>query len=139
MSNDAAHRRHRHNRPVTGAIHPLVYAALIGFAAWFALAIWSFAGDGYTAYLLVVVSGFILMAFGLPLILSLVTRADEKPHEHHYRGPSFGDWAAGDVETWQGRRTGGSAATEILLPLAVAAFGMSIFGLVYHLAASSVA
>ena len=43
-------------------LHSRVYALLIGFAAWFALAVWSFAGSGVTDYLLVIVSGFIIIS-----------------------------------------------------------------------------
>ena len=32
-------------------MHSRVYALLIGFAAWFALAVWSFAGSGVTDYI----------------------------------------------------------------------------------------
>jgi len=46
-------------RPVTSGLHPRVYTLLIVLAAWFALAVWSFAGDGVVDYLLFIVSGFV--------------------------------------------------------------------------------
>jgi hypothetical protein len=50
----------RRNGPVLDHVHPFVYMALVGLALWFVLSAWEFAGDGYTDYLLAVVSGFIL-------------------------------------------------------------------------------
>ena len=58
-------------------LHSRVYALLIGFAAWFALAVWSFAGSGVTDYLLVIVSGFIFIVVALQLIQSCVGRTGE--------------------------------------------------------------
>ena len=58
-------------------LHSRVYALLIGFAAWFALAVWSFAGSGVTDYLLVIVSGFIFIVVALQLILSCVGRTND--------------------------------------------------------------
>ena len=63
-------------RPVTSWLHPQVYAVLIGLALWFVLWIWSFAGAGVTDYLLVIVSGFILVVVALTLILSRVGHKD---------------------------------------------------------------
>jgi hypothetical protein len=63
-------------RSVTRWLHPRVYAVLIGLALWFVLWIWSFAGPGVTDYLLVIVSGFILVAVTLTLILSRVEHND---------------------------------------------------------------
>ena len=46
-------------RPVTSGLHPRAYTLLIVLATWFALAVWSFAGDGVVDYLLFIVSGFV--------------------------------------------------------------------------------
>jgi hypothetical protein len=121
---------HRH---VSAQIHPLVYAGIVGFAFWFAAAAWGFAGDGYTDYLLVVVSGFVAVAVGLPLILSRVSRTDAGARSD--RRASFRRWASGELDTWQDRLKARNAAIEILLPLAAAAFGMTLFGIALHFAA----
>jgi len=63
-------------RPVTNWLHPRVYALLVGFTVGFVLAAWAFAGSGVVDYLLAVVSGFFVMAVGLPLILSRVGRTN---------------------------------------------------------------
>ena len=48
--------------------------------------------------------------------------------------PSLRDWAAGDFDTCQGRLSGAQAALQILLPIAVAALGMTAFGIVFLIA-----
>lgn len=48
-TSDHDHENLRH--AVTSRLHPRVHALVIGFAVWFALAVWSFAGSGVTDYL----------------------------------------------------------------------------------------
>jgi hypothetical protein len=120
-------------RPATSGLHPRVYALLIGLAGWFALSVWSFAGAGVTDYLLFVVSGFIFIVLALLTILSQVGRSNTKTRGDHDR-QSFRQWTLSDFDTWQGRLSGMQAALQILLPIAVAAFGMTAFGIVFHIA-----
>jgi hypothetical protein len=129
----------RHNRVVSAQVHPLVYAGVVGLALWFALAAWGFADDGYTDYLLVVVSGFVAIAVALPVILSRVGRKDQSTDAGTNRRESFRAWTAGDFVTWQDRLKGANAAIEILLPLAAVAFGMTALGIALHFAAHGVA
>ena len=49
----------RRDRPVANDLHPVVYAALMGFVLWLIIAVWGFARDGLSDYLLVIVTGFI--------------------------------------------------------------------------------
>jgi hypothetical protein len=120
-----------HSKPaaslITSALHRRVFTLLVIFALWFALAVWGFAGGGgATDYLLLIVSGFIGIAVGLPLILARVARADdhtEREHDSH----SLCEWAASDFETGQDRISGRQAALQILLPIAAAAIGMTIY------------
>ena len=116
-------------RSVTSSLHPWVYATLIVFVLWFVLWSWSFAGAGVTDYLLVIVSSFFLVVVALTLILLRVghkdpatgdneAKADDKPELFH-------DWAASDFDTYAGRLSSFQATTLILLPIAVAAFGMT--------------
>lgn len=116
----------RHNGPVTARLHSRVYAALIGLSAWLVLSLWLFAGGGVADYLLFIVGGFVVVVVALQWILSRVGRNEGagQPAE-----PSFHDWAAADFDTWQGRLPGKEAATQILLPIAAVAVGMTIFGL----------
>lgn len=121
---DSGHR-------VTRRLHPRVYAVLIGLALWLVLSVWLFAGNGVVDYLLVIVSGFIVIAVALPLILSRVSRIDamddDEPQSYH-------DWSVADFETGQGRLSGAQAATQILLPIAAVAIGMTVFGIALHVA-----
>jgi hypothetical protein len=127
-------------RPVTSLLHPQIYVAVIGLAAWFALAVWGFAAAGFVDYLLFVVSGFICAVVALTLILSRVgthSAADGASAKGSDNPPSFHDWAAGDFDTSQERLTGAQAATLILLPLASAAVGMTAFVIAFHIAEHS--
>jgi hypothetical protein len=122
------------DRPLTSRLHPRVYAVVIGLAAWFALAVWGFAGSGLVDYLLFIVSGFVFVAVVLPLIMSRVGRTAAKTDD---KPPTFRDWAALDFDTQGGRLSGVQAATMILLPLAAAAVGMTAFAIAFHIAEHS--
>jgi hypothetical protein len=124
------------NRRVSSNLHPRVYALITGLAFWFVVSVWSFAVDANADYLLVVVSGFIVVAVALPCILSRVRRIDEGAEGESES--SFRSWASADFATWQDRLPGANATVEILLPLAAVAFGMTAFGIIYHLVADGV-
>jgi hypothetical protein len=132
MTTEPDHDLDHDARPVTSALHARVWMLLVGFAAWFALAVWSFAGGGLSDYLLVIVSGFIFVVVSLQLILSRVGRKHEAAE--HDAQPSLRDWASFDFETWQGRLSGAEAALQILLPIGIAAIGMTAFGIAFHIA-----
>lgn len=124
-------------RPVIKGVHPRVYKLAIALAAWLVLSVWLFAGAGVTDYLLVVVSGFICIAVGLPLILSCVGHNDParpRAKAEVDQPMSFHDWATSDFDTWQSRLSGRQAAVQILLPIAAVAFGMTAFGIALHVA-----
>ncbi len=125
-------------RPLTGRLHPRIYVAVIALVAWLVLSVWSFAGAGVTDYLLVIVSGFLFIVVALTLILSRVGRRHGATDGGAAKGDdqpaSFRDWAAWDFDTWQGRLSGAQAAAQILLPIAAVAFGMTAFGIAFHIA-----
>jgi hypothetical protein len=126
----------RRDRLVCDRLHPLVYMAIVGLALWFILSVWGFATDGYTDYLLAVVSGFIFIAVALPYALWRVWRRAQSDAVRRDRTP-FHEWASGEFDTWQDRVTGANAAVQILLPLAAVAFGMTAFGIVLYFTAHS--
>jgi hypothetical protein len=132
-SGNQAENGKREAQPTTSTLHPRVYALLIGLAVWFALSVWSFAGAGVTDYLLFVVSGFVFIVVALLTILSRVGRSSSRPTGDH-DPPSFRHWTSWDFDTRQGRLSGMQAVLQILLPIAVAAFGMTAFGIAFHLA-----
>jgi hypothetical protein len=124
-------------RPALDHVHPFVYFAVIGLALWFVLSAWGFAADGYVDWLLVVVSGFVLIATVIQLTLLHVWRNNhaggaDQPKER------FRDWAAGKLDTWQDQPKAANAAVEMLLPLAAVAFGMTAFAIALHFVEHSV-
>ena len=132
-ANRARDQRKSPRRPSTSSLHARVYTLLILFSAWFALAVWGFAGGGLSNYLLVIVSGFIFVVVALQLILSRVGRP-RKASAGDDSQPSLRDWATWDFETWQDRQSGAQAALHILLPIAAAALGMTAFGILFQIA-----
>jgi hypothetical protein len=122
------------DRPVSNGLHPYVYAGIAALAIWFVLAVWwSFASNGYTDFLLFVVSGFILTFVSFALVLSRVSRGDDMGADSAPVPPlSFRGWASREFDTWQYRLKGGDAAAEVLLPIAAIAFGMTAIGIVAH-------
>ena len=119
----------RGNRVVSHRLHRRVYAAMIALAAILIFSVWGFAGPGYSAFVVAVVSGFIVLTVGLPAVL---WRTGGKRRDPNRERKSFHDWAESEFDTWQGRLKAKSAAVEILLPLAAVAFGMAIFAIVLH-------
>ena len=116
-----------------GRFHPVVYKVLAGLSVWFVISSWLFAGNGKTDYLLFIASGVVLAFTGLPALLGLA--------RHTARGrdvgerPTFGDWAARDVQLLSGPVKGIVAAAEAIVPIAAVAIGMTAFGIVLHFAA----
>lgn len=121
------------DRPATNGLHPYVYGAIAALTLWFVAAVWaSFASDGYTDWLLAVVSVFLLIFVALPFVLSRVSRDDDS--DSGAAPPrTFRGWASCEFNTWQYRLKGGHAAVEVLLPIAAIAFGMTAFGVVAHI------
>jgi len=133
--------RDRHDKqarpPVTSRAHPGIYAIVIALTVWFIAAAWSFAGGGVTDYLLVVISGFLCVAIGLPLILFRVARARPSQQGRSPQGheqPPLRDWMRWRYDTWTERLSGSAAAVQILLPIAAAAIGMTAMGIIYRFA-----
>ena len=122
------------DRPASNGLHPYVYAGVAALAIWFVLAVWwGFASNGYTDFLLFVVSGFILTFVAFALVLSRVSRGDDADADGAPVPPSsFRGWASKEFDTWQYRLKGGHAAAEVLLPIAAIAFGMTAIGIVAH-------
>jgi hypothetical protein len=102
--------------------------------AWFALAVWIFAGPAVTDYLLFVVSGFIFVAAALVLILSRVKR-ESAEQGGQQDPPPFQDRSGWDLDILQTRLSVSEAALQVLLPQGTAAFGMTAIGIVWYVAA----
>lgn len=116
---------------LTDRIHPLLYIVLVGLALWFVVSAWAFAGDEYTDYLLVVVTGLVFIAVLIPAVIWSIWRSH--PHEGGWTGEPFKFWAASELRIWQDRVKARDAMIEILLPVAAVAFGLLIFAIINHL------
>jgi len=120
----------------TDRLPPAVYAILVGFVAWMAIAAWGFAGAGYADLSLSVVTGLLIVAIAIPYVIWRVGRAHTDGSDDRM---SFSEWRVSQFETWQDRQKGAAAATEIILPIAAAAVGMTAFAIIFHYAAAHAA
>lgn len=125
------------NDASTDKLPVAVYAAVIGFVAWMALAAWGFAGPGYADLSLAVVTGLLIVVIAIPLVLWRVWRANNDGQPDNRM--SFSEWKSSQFEIWQDRQKGANAATEIILPIAAAAVGMTALAIVFHYAAAHAA
>jgi hypothetical protein len=126
------------DRPATGQLHLFVYMAAAGLVFLFAVAAWdSFDEQGYTGFLLTVMTGFFLVAVAIPTALWTTWRRHRDAGAARDDSTSWRNWMRGDFDTWAGRRKAGDAVVEILLPLAAVAFGMIGFGTVFHYIAAA--
>jgi hypothetical protein len=120
----------RKNTRTTDKLPLAVYAILVCFVAWMAIAAWGFAGPGYADLSLAVVSGLLSVAVAIPYVIWRVWRANAG--ERLDDRMSFSEWRSSQFETWQDRQKGATAATEIILPIAAAAVGMTAFAIIFH-------
>jgi hypothetical protein len=122
----------RHNRLISNHLHPMVYLAAVGLGLWFVVAAWVvFSGYRDMEVPLWVVSSLFLMAVGIPSAIWLTWW---KHGDAQGKPPPLRDWVAGDFETAEGRCKAATAAVEMLLPIAAAAFGMTALGILFYAA-----
>ena len=124
--------RTQSGRTPSDHLHPLVYKALIFLAVWLILAVWGFSYSGYSGLVLTVVTLFLLVAVGLPLILWRISRRNRDAGLDGGQRGSLSTWLRGGVEIWQGQLKGSDAAMQVVLPLAAAAVCMTALALVLH-------
>jgi hypothetical protein len=116
------------NGPLSDTLHPTVFRAMVGIAAWVVLAAWGlFADRGRFFLVLAVVTWLVTVAVVLSTILARIGRRDRRRVQANSR---FRDWADGDFGLWEGRIKGSVAATEIFIPLMAVAIGMTLFAIV---------
>lgn len=114
-------------------LHPLVYKTVAGLTLWLVLSIWVlFSGASYTSLNLSVITFFFLILLAIPTLLWMTWRrnADDVSDDTE----AFREWIAASFSAGNGKLSGREAALQILLPIAGAAFGMTIFGLVFYFA-----
>jgi len=126
------------NQPVFDQLHPNVYWTAVGLVAWFVVSAWVFFDrGGQTALSLAFVTVLLLMAVGLPWLLSLIWRKYRMPGEQRSRKLPFRDWRSGEFAVWQAKLRGMQAAIDILLPLAAVAFGLTAIGIVFAIVSAT--
>jgi hypothetical protein len=126
----------RHNQPTNDELHPVIYRSMIGLTIWLVLSVWFLFNRGpYVGLNLAIVTLFFIVFLGIPIMLWLAWRhAGDADETRSHAEPSFRDWSRHKFITWQGALTGKEAMTQILLPIAAVAIGMTIFGLVFYFA-----
>ena len=129
---DAHHDSHH---LVSDGLHPAIYAGLAVCSLWLVASAWVFFGSEghYAAYLVAIATGFFLIAGAIPFVIWRVWRRRTPDGRADQPRIAFSDWWRGELETWQGRVEGWDAAVEVLMPLGVAAIGMTLIGLVFRL------
>src|SRR5437879_7512012 len=100
----------RRKREVSDHLHPVVYRAIVVLVLVFVLSVWGLASDGYTEYLLVVVSGFIFVAVALPLPYALYWAKHRSPEVAEESPGPFDEWASSEFEAGSDRIKGADAA-----------------------------
>jgi hypothetical protein len=125
------HHSHR-PRHLEQDLHPSVYKVAAGLILWYAFAAWlMFAAAGYQKFDLIMVSGVMLAAVGIPLVVFFTRRRFLKTHMHvEDAAPHpLRTWLANDFDTWQARLSAREAAVQILLPLAAVSVGITLLGI----------
>lgn len=78
-------------------------------------------------------TAFIVMVIALPGAIWHTRRTHRRrEHQRGKRQPTFSDWATNEFSIGKEHMTGTTAAIEILLPIAAAAFGMLAFAILTH-------
>ena len=118
----------RHNLPVATKLPMRVLAVGVGGYAGVIGAFWiTFGSARESAFVLVIVSLFALMYFGLPYLMNRTATKREARKEWPQ---SISDFLTGDFETLNGRISGWSAFMQYaFLPIALA-FGAAAIGVI---------
>jgi hypothetical protein len=128
MSNETPNRPEESNRLLSDTLHPMVYGAMVGLAAWVVLAAWGFFADrGYIFLALAVVTLLVTVAVVLPAILAGIGWHD--PRRGRANSP-FRNWVHGDFALCERRIKCSVAVTEIFVPLLAVAIGMTLLAIV---------
>jgi hypothetical protein len=123
----------RPDLPVSQGLPRQVYWIIVGLAVWLVVSAWGFIGTGYAKLTLVVVSLFIGVAVGLPLILARIANRHRRPLGGNRDDASLGEWADSQFNAESGLTRGSTAIIEVLLPIMAVAFGMTLFAIVHYL------
>lgn len=114
-------------------LHPYMYKTMMLLVLWMLIAAWGFAGDGYSGLALGMITFFLIVAVGLLAVLWRISRRGPGLGLDKGRPRSLRAWLDGEVQIWGSRIHGTHAATQVILPLAAAAVGMTVLMIVLHL------
>ena len=123
----------RPDLPVSQGLPRQVYWLIIALAIWLVVSAWGFIGGGYDKLVLVIVSLFIAVAVGLPLVLGMIAYRHRRALGGNWDEASLGDWAHSQFNAHSGLTRGSTAIIEVLLPICAVAFGMTLFAIVHFL------
>lgn len=125
-------RANRSNSPISLGLPRQIYWIIIGLVIWLVISVWGFAGTGYSSLVLTVVSLFLVVAVGLPLLLGLIATRHPRRCEAEPEKGSLREWLNHEFDAESGPMSARVAAVQVLLPIAAVSFGMTIFALVHH-------
>jgi hypothetical protein len=117
--------------------HPAVHRAAAALLIWFVVAAWLlFGGSGYIDLALAMVSVLVFMMIAIPTALWRVKAPSfDVSNKNRAAGETqpLSAWLQNDVAIHSGREKGSAAATEILLPIAAIALGITALGIAFDL------
>jgi len=114
-------------------LHPYIYKIMMGLVLWMLLAAWGFVSSGYAGIALGMITFFLIVSVGLLAVLWRISRRSSETGLDKGRIRTLSAWLDGEVDIWGSRIHGTHAATQIILPLAAAAVGMTVLMIVLHL------
>jgi hypothetical protein len=122
----------RRNVPINVALHPRVYAAIVGLVLWLVASMWFFFGDGaHVGLILAMITVFFTIVTGIQTLIWLSWRHNA-PAAAESRTESYHDWAMHPFSTWTEKLSGSAAVAQLMVPLAAVSFGMTAISLVYY-------
>ncbi|MDR6303775.1 hypothetical protein GGQ85_001471 [Nitrobacter vulgaris] len=131
-----------HNHPANETytqLHSTIPKIAAGLVAWFVLMAWVFFDrQSFVALPLAFITVLFLVA-GLCFSGSFLVWYRHQPdYDKHPNEVPFRDWITGKFAVWGSQQSSKQAATEILLPMAAAAFGITAMGTIYAILSSMI-
>jgi hypothetical protein len=128
-----------HNRPTFDQLHSAIPKIAAGLVTWFVLMAWIFFDKQSVVGLPLAFITVLFLVVGLSFSgLFLVSYRHQPDYPSHPNEVPFRDWIMGNFSVWGSQQSAGQAATEILLPMAAAAFGMTAMGTIYAISTSMI-
>jgi len=138
MARELVAHEHPANETYT-QLHSTIPKIAAGFVTWFVLMAWLFFDRQSLVALPLAFITVLFLVAGLCFSASFLVwyrHQPEYPAQPHEI--PFKEWRSGNFAVWGSQQSAGQAATEILLPIAAAAFGITAIGIVYTISASMV-